>query len=307
MSSLPPPVVARTARLSLIWIVPLIATAIGAWMVFREIRERGPVVEIEFASGAGVAPDKTPLIVDGVEVGHVTRLDSKPDFSGVVVQARLRRSAAVLAAAGSRFWIVHPEIGFSGIHGLETLLTGVRINVRPGRGPRATHFIGLDHPPTEENPTAGRAFILRTDRLGALTPGAPVYYREVKVGLVETSRLADDASFVAVRIRILTPYVSLVRRNTHFWNAGGVSLKVGLLGAEIKSTSLESLLAGGVAFATPDTGALAPVADENAEFPLNAEVDKDWLKWQPKIPIAPQESTPESSAHDSVVPSLLKS
>ena len=307
MTSAPVPKISRGPTLPLIWIVPVIAAAIGAWMVFRELRERGPEVAIEFANGSGVADDKTPLVYRGVAVGTVTNVKIKPDFSGVIIRARFRRSAAALATAGTQFWIVHPEIGFSGVSGLETLLTGVRINVEPGRGgPRATTFRGLDHAPAPENPDQGRAFILHTERLGALTPGAPVYYREVKVGLVETSRLADDSSFVSVRIRILKPYLNLVRANTKFWNAGGVSLKVGLLGAEIKSTSIESLLAGGVAFATPDSGELAPAAQDGADFVLNDSVEKEWLKWQPKIPIKPEDSAPESAPRENVVPSLLK-
>lgn len=306
MISPPQPKIARAVRVPLIWLVPLVAAAIAGWMIFRELRQRGPVITIEFADAAGVTAGKTPLVLNGLEVGLVTAVTLQPNFAGVIVHARFHRPAETLAAAGTQFWIVHPEIGFSGVRGLETLLTGVRINVVPGRGATTTHFVGLDHPPPADNPALGRAFTLRSDRLGALTPGAPVYYREVKVGLVETSRLADDASSVAIRIRIFTPYVGLVRQNTEFWNAGGVSLKVGLLGAEIKSTSLESLLAGGVAFATPETDPLAPVAASNTEFTLAGDPSKDALKWRPKIPINPQESTPENTPREGVVPALLK-
>jgi paraquat-inducible protein B len=306
MTSVPSPKVSRRLTFPLIWIVPVIAAAIGGWMIFGELRQRGPEITIEFADGAGVAANKTPLVYRGVSVGTVTAVESKTDLSGVIVRVRLQRTGAALATAGTRFWIVRAEIGFSGVSGLETLLTGVRINVQPGNGPPATTFKGSDGAPVPERPELGRAFNLESDRLGALTPGAPVYYREVKVGAVETSRLADDSSSVSIRVRIFTPYVNLVRTNTKFWNAGGVSLKVGLLGAEIKSTSIESLLAGGVAFATPDTGQIAPVAADGSQFALNGEVDKEWLKWRPKIPINPQESTPESSAREGVVPSVLK-
>jgi paraquat-inducible protein B len=133
-----------------------------------------------------------------------------------------------------------------------------------------------------------------------------VYYREVKVGNVETTRLGDDATGILVRIRIFTPFINLVRTNTQFWNAGGVSLKVGLLGAEIKSTSLESLIVGGVAFATPDNGDTMPIPEEGTVFKLNGEVDKDWLKWQPKISIQPPEASPGPSPKEPNVPSLLK-
>jgi paraquat-inducible protein B len=289
------PKVSRAPSLPLVWIVPLVALAVGGWMVLREFRHRGPEITIDFADGSGVEPRKTTLEYQGVTVGTVTDVDLKPDLSGVRVKLRLNKNAAALASEGAQFWIVHPEIGFSGVRGLETLFTGARINVRPGKGPPVTVFQGLEKSPPLENLEDGRAFVLRADKLGSLSPGAPVFYREVKVGVVETSRLDDDSTGVLVRIRVRTPYVKLVRTNTRFWNAGGVSFRMSLLGAELKSTSLESLFTGGIAFATPDTGReLAPVAPDGTLFALNDEVDKEWLKWQPRIRIDSPEESPDS-------------
>lgn len=247
------------------------------------------------------------LVYQGVTVGMVTAVDSKEDLNGVRVRLRLQKNAAALASEGAEFWVVHPQIGFSGVSGLETLFTGAKINVRPGKGPPATVFRGLDRAPALEKIEEGRAFVLQADRLGSLSPGAPVFYREVKVGVVETSRLDNDAAGVLIRIRIKTPYVNLVRTNTRFWNAGGVSFKMSLLGAELKSTSLESLFTGGIAFATPDSGReLAPVAPDGTLFTLNPEVDKEWLKWAPRIKITPPDEAPEPSAPSGPLAPLVK-
>ena len=284
MSTPPPPKVSRGLRLPLVWIVPLVAVAVAGWMVFRELKDRGPEIVISFNDGSGVEADKTTLEYKGVAIGMVSAVELKPDLRGVVVHVRLHKTAEAVAASDSQFWIVHPEIGFSGIHGLDTLLTGARLAVRPGKGAPAKEFVGLDRTPPPEM-SAGRSFILQSDKLGSLSTGAPVFYRELKVGEVETSRLADDSAAVLVRIHIEAPYVDLVRTSTRFWNAGGFSFKVGLLGAELKNTSLESLISGGVSFATPDAAPLAPPADEGTVFQLITEPDKDWLKWAPKIPI----------------------
>ena len=300
------PKISRVRSLPLVWIVPLLALAVGGWMVFRELWARGPEVTIEFADGSGVVAGKTTLEHNGVPVGTVTDVRLKKGLDGVVVQLQLDKSAAALATADAQFWIVNPEIGFSGVRGLETLLTGARLNVRPGTGAPATNFIGLENIPAAENVDEGRAFILQSDRLGSLSPGAPVLYREVKVGTVETNRLLDDATSVLIRIRVDQRYADLVRTNTRFWNAGGANFKVSLLGAELKSTSLESLFSGGVAFATPGTEPLASVADDGSRFQLSPEADKDWFKWAPVIAIQPQDSAPEPARHDAVVPSGLK-
>jgi len=301
------PKVSRGGSLPLVWIVPLIALAVGGWMIYREFRHRGPEISIEFADGSGIEPRKTMLVYRGVAVGTVVGVELQQNLQGVIAQVRLEKNAAALARQGAQFWIVHPEIGFTGVSGLETLFTGARINVRPGHGPAAAHFRGLDRAPALEQVEEGRAFVLQADRLGSLSPGAPVFYREVRVGVVETSQLDTNATGVLIRIRIKTPYVNLVRTNTRFWNAGGVSFKMNLLGAELKSTSLESLFTGGIAFATPDSGReLAPVAPDGTLFTLHAEMDKDWLKWAPRITIAPPDEAPEPTTPGGPLAPLVK-
>jgi paraquat-inducible protein B len=301
------PRVARRRSFPLIWIVPVVALIIAGWMVVRQFRNRGPEITIEFANAAGIEAGKTELEHQGVGVGVVQDVSLKDDLSGVIVSVRLTRSGAMLARAGAQFWVLHPEVSFSGIRGLETLVTGVRLNVRPGRGAPARHFRGLDHPPPLEDPSVGRAFTLRTDKLGGLAPDNPVYYRGVRIGNVEATRLADDAIAALVRIRIFNPYVNLVRTNSQFWNAGGLSLKLGLGGLDVRMNTLQSILAGGVNLATPD-GELAPVALENTEYVLHSEPAKEWLEWRPRIPIQPEESAPAAhkSAGTEIAPTIAE-
>lgn len=293
------PKISRATSLPLIWIVPLIALLLGGWMIFSAVRDRGPEITIEFEDGTGVEAGKTQLKHKGSTVGTVSAVDMKPDLSGVIVRLQLQKSAAALARRGSKFWIVRPEIGFSGVTGLDTLLTGVQLAVRPGDGNLTTNFTGLEKAPPPKPTKQGRSFFLQSDKLGSLNPGSPVFYREVKVGEVEASRLSDDATSVLIRFRVESAYADLVRTDSHFWNAGGFSFKVGLLGAELKNTSLESLVSGGIAFATPDSvdknGQLAPVAKEETIFKLQTEPDKDWLNWRPKISIHPEESGPDQN------------
>lgn len=307
MSTPAAPKVSRDRAFSLVWVVPIIALAIGGWMVFRELHKRGPVITIEFADGSGIEEGKTVLEYKGVEAGQVEGVHLKPGLDSVIVRLRLHKSAAALAAADSRFWIVHPEIGFSGVRGLDTLISGVHLNVLPGKKPPAEHFRGLDQPPPPEVVDEGRSFILRADRLGSLTTGAPVFYREFKVGSVETSHLADDSTAVLIRVHINGPYADLVRANTQFWNAGGFDFKVSLFrGAELKDTSLESLVTGGVAFATPDLDPPAPAAPAYKEFILADEAQKEWLKWSPRIAIQPADADSTAKPKSPLLNDLIK-
>ena len=209
-------------------------------MCIRELRDRGTQITIDFADGSGVEAGRTVLEYKGVSAGTVEGVELRPGLVGVSVRLRLKRSAASLASEGAHFWIVHPEISFSGVKGLDTLVTGVRINVLPGKGPPTKHFTGLDKAPAPDVTDQGRTFILQSDRLGSLTSGAPVFYREFKVGSVEASRLSVDSTSVLVRIHVDAPYGDLVRTSTKFWNTGGFSFKVSLFGgAQLKDTSLE--------------------------------------------------------------------
>src|SRR5690606_38783971 len=127
VSPAPNPKISRTPRFPLVWVVPLIALAVGAWMIAHELRNRGPEITIEFADGAGMAAERTELQHKGVSVGTVTAVELKPNLDGVMVRVRLRQTAAAIASEGALFWIVQPEIGLSGIRGLDTLLTGPRL------------------------------------------------------------------------------------------------------------------------------------------------------------------------------------
>lgn len=300
MNALPKPKVSRRPAIPLVWVVPLFALLIGAWMLINEYRNHGPEIVIDFEDGSGIAVGKTRLVHKGVAVGVVLGAQLKPDLSGVSVRLRLDRDAASLATEGAQFWVVQPEISFGAVRGLDTILTGARINVNPGRGAPARHFIGLERPQLPRGRDGSRSFILSGDRLGSINAGSPVFYREVKVGIVESSRLSDDSTAVLIRFRIEAPYVDLVRTNTRFWNAGGFSFKINLFGAELKNTSLESLVSGGIAFATPDTVPLAAPAPEDTRFELAREADKDWLAWKPKIPL----HSPEQSARQPKAPAL---
>jgi paraquat-inducible protein B len=306
MSSSPIAKIHPASKFQPIWIVPLAAIAVSLWLGIRALHDRGPEITIEFADVSDLEAGKTILQYKGVTVGVVKTVALRPDLTRGVVRLSMKKEGGELARSGSLFWIVRPEIGAGGVQGLETLMSGVRLMVRPGKGPPAQWFRGLDKPPPPEVPDRGRTFILRTDQLGSLNSGSPVMYRQLKVGQVEASRLAPDATGVLVRIHLDEPYGDLVRANTRFWNAGGFNIKISLLGAEIKDSSLESLISGGIGFATPDGPNLAPAAENGAQFDLAPAAEKEWLKWAPKIPVKTDESVPTSPPKSSILPEVLE-
>ena len=94
MSATPTPRVSRLPAVPLIWVVPLIALAVAGWLIYHEWQTRGPMIEVEFADGAGIAAGRTILQHKGVTIGRVTAVNLTEDLRRVRVTIRLERTAA---------------------------------------------------------------------------------------------------------------------------------------------------------------------------------------------------------------------
>ena len=96
-------------------------------------------------------------------------------------------------------------------------------------------------------------------------------------------QLGENAQGVMVRARVRQEYAPLVRMNSKFWNAGGIDVRIGLFkGAEISAQSAQTLLSGGIEFATPREPGEA--AANGAIFELNEKPKDEWKNWAPFIP-----------------------
>jgi paraquat-inducible protein B len=277
----------RKWTLPVVWVVPLVAAIVAAYLVFERVRAFGPTIAITFKDATGVRPDETPIRHRGVTVGVVSSVQLTPDLEHARVTARLPRGPVSIAREGSIFWVARPELGLGNISGLGTVISGPYIEVLPGTGEPKTEFIGLESSPVilERN---GLKIGLLSNRVGSLRPNSPVYYRGVEVGVVQRSDLTNDATMVNIQLFIRERYAPLVRSGSKFWNVSGADVSAGLFkGIDIKVESVRALLAGGVAFATPDD-TKAPRARNGMAFPLYEEPKKEWLEWTPKINIPPE-------------------
>jgi len=277
----------RTWTFPVVWIVPVLAAVVAGYLMYDRVREYGPEITLKFEDAGGVKAGQTPIRYRGVPVGEVTEVELSEDQKYAVVKARLRRPAVSIAREGTMFWIVRPEVGINSITGLGTVITGPQIEVLPGGGKPKWEFVGLANPPVQSE-NEGLKILLLSVRVGSLKTGSPVFYRGIEVGAVQDVRLGPDATTVNIRVSIKKRYAPLVREGSKFWNVSGVEMSVGLLrGMEIRMESLGSLVAGGIAFSTPEEKDGRP-ARNGAVFRLYDEPKKEWREWNPKIAI-PQE------------------
>jgi paraquat-inducible protein B len=241
----------RKRQFSIVWLVPVVAALIGGWLIVKAYYEKGPVITITFKSAEGLEAGKTKIKFKDVEIGLVEEISLGEDLSHVAVKAQLVKEAGRFLSQNSRFWVVRARISASAIYGLGTVFSGAFIDVDPGPpGKSTSRFVGLEEPPIVTTGLPGRHFILESERRGSIEVGAPIYYRQIRVGEVVAYHISDDGTKIVSKIFVNAPYHQFVRQNSRFWNASGVDVKMDASGIQISTESVVSVLVGGIAFDT---------------------------------------------------------
>jgi len=258
---------------SWVWIVPAVAAAIVIGLAVRALVDRGPLITISFTDAEGLQAGETKIRHKDVDLGTVESVFLTHDMSHVVVQARMLRAASPHLTAATRFWIVRPRLGFGGVSGLSTLVSGDYIEMYPGEGQPERSFVGLDEPPAIIPDTPGRSFTLHASDLGSLVSGSEIAYRGLPVGEVEGYALDRQHHQIEIYAFIRSPYENLVHPETRFWNSGGVDVSVGVTGLRFRASSWQQLVSGGISFDTPDVALARPPSDAGAVFRLYDNAD----------------------------------
>src|SRR5712691_11894573 len=240
----------RSRRISIIWLIPLVAVAIGGWLAWDTLSKEGPTIKISFDSGEGLQAGQSQLKFKDIVFGTVKSLELSPDHTHVVATVATTRQTEPLLTDRTVFWVVKARLFAGNVSGLETLLSGVYIGMLPAQGKPQREFVGHEDPQILPANVPGHAFLLKAKRLGSISLGSPVFYRDLDVGQVLGWDIADMAEYVTIRAFVRAPYDGYVRDQSRFWNASGVSIKLGGTGVEVQMESLKALLLGGVAFET---------------------------------------------------------
>src|SRR5262245_2462766 len=268
--TLPNAATRRSRRISIIWIVPLVAVLIGGYLAWDTLSKEGPTIKIAFDSGEGLQAGQSQLKYKDIVFGTVKSLELAPDRTHVLVTISTTRQAEPLLIEGTQFWVVKPRFFAGNVSGLETLLSGSYIGMLPAAKPGKSQrdFVGREDPPVLGAFVPGRTFFLKSKRIGSVSVGSPIFFRDLNVGEVLGWDISDLTEYGTIYVYVRAPYDSYVHEQTRFWNASGVSVKLGGAGVEVQMESIKALLLGGVAFETPAADIHASEAPENHVFPL---------------------------------------
>ena len=259
----------RRQRISIVWIIPILAAVVAIGIAIQRILSEGPTITIVFKSAPGVEAGKTFVKYKDVNIGQVTAAQLSEDHSHVEVTAKIAKSAAGLMVEDAKFWVVEARVTLSGVSGLSTLLSGNYIGFEPGKSKKPQrNFTGLDVPPIITGDQPGQQFVLKAEDLGSLGIGSPVYYRRLQAGQVIAYDLTSDGKGVEIKIFVNSPYDRYVNSGTRFWSASGINVSIGAGGLDVRTESLVSLLVGGLAFETPPFAAKAAPAAAKTVFTL---------------------------------------
>jgi paraquat-inducible protein B len=265
----------RSRRVSAIWLLPIVAIAIGLWLAWDTLSKEGPTITITFETAEGLQASQSQLKFREINLGTVKTLALSPDHSHVVVTVATTKQADPLLTTDAQFWVVKPRLFAGNVSGLSTLVSGSYIGMLPGTA-SDTHkhdFVGREDPPVLAANVPGRTYLLKASRLGSVTLGSPVFFRDLSVGEVLGWDIGDMADSATIHAFVRAPYDKYIHDETRFWDASGLSVKLGGNGVEVQLESLRALLLGGIAFDTLAAPTQTAASSDGHVFPLFANKD----------------------------------
>jgi paraquat-inducible protein B len=284
----PQPAHLHGRRFSLVWLIPFVAAGIAAYLGYRTLIQQGPLLTLTFNTGEGLSAGQTQIQYKAVVLGTVESIDLSSDNNKVVVKVRMNNIGARFLTANARFWVVRPRFSPNDLSTLDTLVSGAFIAVDPGMpgGRRQTTFTGLEEPPGVRSDVPGHTFLLKTEMIGSLSTGSPVFYRDVQVGEVLGYDIGNGLGPVTVSIFVRSPFDKLVRPQSHFWKSSGVTAQFQNGGFHIEFQSLQAIISGGVTFDLPSGAVNSAPSPDNAVFPLyDSQDDAASAGYQTNFPI----------------------
>lgn len=253
MTKIETPKVVKKKLFSPIWLLPIIALALGAWLGVKSIRESGIDVRIHFPSATGIDVGKTLVRYQGLTVGKVVDISIDDALQGVNVDLLMDYRSTPFLKDNTKFWLVTPKASITGVEGLDALFSGNYIAIQPGNGNERRKFIAEDQAPPVAPGSDGLMVQLSSPTLGSLDIGSLIFYRQIPVGKIFSYRLVND-NRILFNAYIQKQYTHLVKQNSQFWNVSGLAVDASLAGIKVKTESLSAILAGGVSFSSDPNG-----------------------------------------------------
>jgi paraquat-inducible protein B len=258
----------RTIWPNLVWGIPLAALVIVGYLGARALFNRGEVVTVTFTRAAGAKAGVTKVLYQGIEAGHLTKIEPNADGRRLDFHLRLVPAAKSGLNTNARFWLIGANPNFSDLSSLESLVSGIAIGYAPGEGGEpADRFEGLDQAPLILPGDKGTRYSLRAHSLNSIHEGSIVLFHGQAIGKVIAIHFNGDKGF-RLQAFINQPYDLLIRRGARFWKISPLRLSFAGDGITANLAPLSTLLAGGIDLEVDTTNANDPRSPADTEFTL---------------------------------------
>ncbi|MFT4518887.1 MAG: paraquat-inducible protein B [Halioglobus sp.] len=262
-------------KISGIWLIPLLALALGAYLVIHAWWTDGPEIDIAFKTASGLEQGKTKIKYRNVDMGVVQKVRLSDDLEGIIATIKLDNQASPLLREDTRFWVVTARVGLGNISGLETLLSGAYIQLAPGSGEEGyRHFVALEQPPLTELGAPGLRLKLTSEQATSVSTGDTVLYNGYTVGRVESMEFDPTERKARYVIFVDAPYHELITSSVRFWDVSGISISADADGFKLETGSADTILLGGVSFGLPPGIGKGDPVEHNTEFKLFDSYDE---------------------------------
>jgi paraquat-inducible protein B len=268
-TQIPDATIKPVKTVSTIWFIPAIAIFIGCWMIYYQWSNEGTEVTIHFLTAEGMEAEKTKIKSRNVDIGEVSSIELNQNGNGVIVTAKIKKSAEQFLLADSKFWVVSPQISHTGVSGLSTLISGVYIEISPGISDEERYvFDALNSPPLTPSGTPGLHITLNSNDQFAYKKGDPIIYKGLTVGQFEDIYFNFEERVVYYNAFIKAPYHQLITSNTKFWDVSGLQLDLNADGISIKTGNFETMLTNGATFGIPKGMSIGEKIGERSYFDI---------------------------------------
>ncbi|MCF7518079.1 MULTISPECIES: intermembrane transport protein PqiB [unclassified Pseudoalteromonas] len=257
-------------NISAIWIIPLVALLIGAWMLYQYQANQGTTIYIKMPHAEGIVAGKTEIKVRSVKIGQVDHVRLSDKQNSVIARAQIDKHYEDLLTDDAKIWVVKPRIDDTGISGMSTLLSGVYLEFSPGESKKlADDFELQDEPALIANNVKGGRFTLLSYNAEVLDVSTGIYFKDYKIGQIETATFDWKNQAMKYGIFINEPYQNLITLNSIFWVNSGIEIDLSADGINVNTGSLSKLLKGGISVGIPEQQTPGEVATNGHSFSLS--------------------------------------
>ena len=162
-------------------------------------------------------------------MGTVKSITVSPDLAKVLVTVETVREAEPLLTDKTIFWVVKPRAVRRQHHrprdAAVRLLHRHAAVDREGHGQARSSSASRIRRSCRPGPRA-RPSSCDSKRLGSISLGSPIFFRDLEVGTVLGWDIGDLASSVTIHAFVRAPYDQYVHDDSSFWNASGLSVKL---------------------------------------------------------------------------------